>query len=399
MAMPIVCVRIPHFALRAAVLRHPHLDGSPLLLATSGQDRPLVLDASPEARRAGIRAGLTVREAQMLCPIVIVLPEHPIHEAELVRQVLTRFLDLSPLVEADEAEPGCWYISLTGLERRYGSHIQAARHFLRSVPAVLHPRASVAPAKFVARVAAGASEGDAIRVVAPSEVRSFLHDASISWLPVPPPLITEMRQLGLATLGMLAALDRKRALARFGKPGVFAWELANGIDHRQVVPPPLVPTVTETTEMPVPAVSRDMLMAALRHLVHRAFQHPDLHGRYVRTVTIRAALESRESWERALTLKEPADAYRLVHSLTLRLDTLEMPGPVTHLTIELGGIIANGARQEVLPTFRHRNDPSLHGATEQLKHRYGSSPLYRIVEVEPWSRIPERRHALMPYDP
>ena len=34
-----------------------------------------------------------------------------------------------------------------------------------------------------------------------------------------------------------------------------------------------------------------------------------------------------------------------------------------------------------------------------LKVRYGQSPLQRVVEVEPWSRIPERRHALMDYDP
>ena len=34
-----------------------------------------------------------------------------------------------------------------------------------------------------------------------------------------------------------------------------------------------------------------------------------------------------------------------------------------------------------------------------LKVRYGQSPLARVVAVEPWSRIPERRLALMDYDP
>ncbi|MGB3327388.1 MAG: hypothetical protein WBA46_00455, partial [Thermomicrobiales bacterium] len=305
----------------------------------------------------------------------------------------------SPLVEADDHEPGCWYIDLRGLERHYGSQIQAAQRFLRTVPAVLHAHAGVAPAKFAARVAAGESESDAIRTLAPAEVRGFLHDASTSWLPVSRALVAEMQQLGIGTLGMLAALDGRKVLARFGKPGIFAWELANGIDQRKVVPPSFVPTVTETMELPAPATTREMLMMGLRHLVHRAFQHPDLRGRYVRQVTIRAAIERRESWERTLTLKEPSDAFRLVQSLTLRLDALEMLGPVTHITVELSGIITNGARQEMLPTFRRRNDPSLSGATEQLKHRYGSSPLYRIVEVEPWSRIPERRHALMPFDP
>ncbi|MGC4105980.1 MAG: hypothetical protein QM753_06440 [Thermomicrobiales bacterium] len=397
--MPIVCVRVPHFALRAAILRNAHLDGNPILLATSGQDRPEVLDASPEAGRAGVRAGQAVREAQMLCPVVMVLPEHPIHEAELSRSILNGFLDLSPLVEADDHESGCWYVDLIGLDRHYGSHRQAARHLLRTVPAVLRASASIAPTKFSARIAAWERTTEDIPVLTPSEVRGLLHDASTSWLPISRPIVTEMQQLGITTLGMLATMDRRKILARFGKSGIVAWELASGIDRRPVVPPPVIPTVTETIELPAPAATREMVIMALRILVHRAFQQPELRGRYVQQVTIRAQMESHESWQRAMTLKIPSDAYQLIQSLTLRLDALEMLGPVTHVTIELAGIITNGARQEMLPTFRRRDDPSLQCATEHLKHRYGMSPLYRIVEVEPWSRIPERRHALMPFDP
>jgi DNA polymerase-4/protein ImuB len=35
----------------------------------------------------------------------------------------------------------------------------------------------------------------------------------------------------------------------------------------------------------------------------------------------------------------------------------------------------------------------------ELKLRLGHSPLYRVVEVDPLSRIPERRHALLSFDP
>jgi hypothetical protein len=43
--------------------------------------------------------------------------------------------------------------------------------------------------------------------------------------------------------------------------------------------------------------------------------------------------------------------------------------------------------------------PSLRDAVKELKLRLGHSPLYRVVEVDPWSRIPERRHALLSFDP
>jgi DNA polymerase-4/protein ImuB len=42
---------------------------------------------------------------------------------------------------------------------------------------------------------------------------------------------------------------------------------------------------------------------------------------------------------------------------------------------------------------------SIKDAIKELKLRLGRSPLYRVVEVDPWSRIPERRHALLSFDP
>ena len=42
---------------------------------------------------------------------------------------------------------------------------------------------------------------------------------------------------------------------------------------------------------------------------------------------------------------------------------------------------------------------ALREAVKELKLKLGYSPLYRVVEVDPWSRIPERRHALLHFDP
>jgi hypothetical protein len=42
---------------------------------------------------------------------------------------------------------------------------------------------------------------------------------------------------------------------------------------------------------------------------------------------------------------------------------------------------------------------TLKEAVKELKLKLGHSPLYRVVEVDPWSRIPERRHALLSFEP
>jgi hypothetical protein len=43
--------------------------------------------------------------------------------------------------------------------------------------------------------------------------------------------------------------------------------------------------------------------------------------------------------------------------------------------------------------------PSLREAARELKLKLGFSPLYRVVEMDPWSRIPERRYALLNFEP
>ena len=69
------------------------------------------------------------------------------------------------------------------------------------------------------------------------------------------------------------------------------------------------------------------------------------------------------------------------------------------MTLELSGLMNTAGQQEHLPGLRSRRPRQLAEASRHLKQRYGVSGLYRVVEVEPWSRIPERRQALLVYDP
>jgi hypothetical protein len=49
--------------------------------------------------------------------------------------------------------------------------------------------------------------------------------------------------------------------------------------------------------------------------------------------------------------------------------------------------------------FNHNEVPAaLKNAVNELKLRIGHSPLYRVIEADPWSRIPERRNALLNLD-
>ena len=411
--MPIACLYIPHFSIRVAVAAtatataapggaepvHPHDDRTPLVLRDPERNDTIVIDANAEAARHGIRPGQHLREATALSPFAVVVDRDPVAETRRADRILKRLLAISPLVEADEHDPGCWYIDLIGLERYYGSLERAAHAIQRCVPAGVHPRIAIAPTRFAARVVAGSQDRQATRILDEDAARAFLATAPVTWLPLDLGLIRQFQKLGITTLGMLAAFDGRKLFARFGKPGRTAWELANGIDRRPVMATRLPLTVTEEATFSTPTSSLPVVMAWLRHLVTRAFRRPDLRDRYVGKVILHAMLERGGSWKRTLVLKTPANADQLMQSLRLRLQSLEVSAPIERIAVILTEIIPEAARQQSLPALRQRTDSQLQDVVAQLTHRYGVSPLYRIVEVEPWSRIPERRHALLVFDP
>jgi DNA polymerase-4/protein ImuB len=85
--------------------------------------------------------------------------------------------------------------------------------------------------------------------------------------------------------------------------------------------------------------------------------------------------------------------------LRSRLQAIELPGAAESVQLELLGIVQEVATQELIPLLHPKRDRPLIDAARQLKQRYGESPLAHIVEVEPWSRVPESRFALISYDP
>ncbi|MDQ3693160.1 MAG: DNA polymerase Y family protein [Chloroflexota bacterium] len=397
--MLVACVSIPHFALRVAILDQPELDGAPLILGSPAGARPVVLDATPEAAARGIRPGLGLREVPALCPAALILPPHPLREATALNAIITALEQVSPAVEADPARPGCLYVDLTGLDRTLGAPEDAARLLLARIAPVLRPRLGLAPGKFAAKVAAGGAPPGGYRLVEPAAVVDFLARAPVTWLPLPPELLRKLERFGLRRLGDLANLPVTAVQARFGPAGRRAHELASGRDDATIQPRHCPEHVTETLVLPAPITSREMLLVALTRLVGSAFARPALRTRHVRHLHLRAEIEGNRSWELAATLREPGGQHRVITALSYRLQAIMLPGPIETITIELSGLINSVGRQELLPGPRPRRPRQLAEAGRHLKQRYGVSGLFRVVEVEPWSRIPERRQALLVYDP
>ena len=85
--------------------------------------------------------------------------------------------------------------------------------------------------------------------------------------------------------------------------------------------------------------------------------------------------------------------------LRRRLEGTELPGAVSAITLKLTLLGGAYVGQEALFPGSGQRLRRLKEALNAVKARYGTTGLYRIAEVEPWSRIPERRYALISFEP
>lgn len=413
-----LCLWLPTFELRLELVRSPELDSTSVALLSSGEStRRTIWQVSERAHAAGVRPGQLVSQAVSLCTSLTLLEPDPAHYDAAVDTMLETLTELTPVIEP--AGRGRVFLGMDGLQRLFGSpkhQVDRALSTLFQVfpaPLVAATRAGMAPGKFGAWVAAASARSGRPMIVPETRLASFFADCPVGSLPVDPLVIQRLERLGVRTLGQLRRFPEPALVAQFGEDGrnALAWSSGRRIDpvrpwHR---PRP----VRVSLDFANPVGLTGTLHGALDRLVERALARPDRRGRSVAGVRMGARLEGGGSWFVETVLREAtSERERIAAPLRAKMAIAPPPRAVETLLLELTefgaqslqtqlfGRSSEGGRATGGLDFNDGEVPvSLRDAVKELKLRIGHSPLYRVVEVDPWSRIPERRHALLSFDP
>ena len=227
---------------------HPELRGKPVIVGGT-QGRGVVCAASYEARPFGVRSAMPIVTARRLCPQAVFLPVRMSHYAEISRQIHEIFLSFTPLVEPlslDEA-----FLDVAGCEHLFGAASEIAKQLREKIRRSTGLNASVGVAgnKFLAKLASDLCKPDGLLVLPGARVREVLDPLPVSRIwGVGAKGERRLKNLGIATIGALAAKSEDFMIEHFGEAGAHMWRLAHGIDGRHVVPDREANSVsTETT--------------------------------------------------------------------------------------------------------------------------------------------------------
>lgn len=386
--MRLACVLIPYFPVAVEQRLNPNLD------RIGVHDGGHILAASPEL---GLLPAQSLRQARAAHPYATYLPANLALYREVFLSMLAALEKVGPQAEA--AAPGCAYLDIGGLDGHYADPFELATTIVSVVRKAtgLMSSVGIAEGKFVAYVAASlCTPGDA-GVVPPGRESALLHDKSVALLPFSPAIIERLRTLGLHTLGEIATLPLPSVEAQFRRVGRRMWELANGIDQEPLRPRLPCETISERLEFESPIVSNEALVLAGRQLLRRALVVLD--GRTVRRMHLQVLTEGRLLWERRETFREAlSDEARLALVLKTRLTSLTLTEAAGTLVLTLDEIGRESGRQHRLITDATPQQDSVADAIRHIRARYGQPMVWRAVEMDPCSRHPEERTALIPYD-
>jgi nucleotidyltransferase/DNA polymerase involved in DNA repair len=399
--MDITCLLVPNFPIALARRDYPGLRGKPVVVGDSPEEHTRVTTCSAEAAALGITVGMPLRQALAHCPHAAFVP---LRETELLIEA-ARLADLlqsvSPTVE--EIEPGHLHMEVRGLARLHGMSEEeyfAELHQLACETTGLAVSLGTADTVFVAHAAAavGADSGHPVTAVLDTDAHHFLASLPVGVLPVGPAMHQRLRLLGLERLRDIAALSRSAMQAQFGPDGARAWELAHGRDDSAIVPARQSVQVDLQLDLPASASTTDVLVVATRELLQRALEHQELRGHSLRRLDWLLLLENGEQITRRFVFREPTrDAARILFIVRTKAEQLQLTSPVSTVGITLSNLCSEYGHQSNLWPTGPRRERELHEAIEQLNTRMGSPQVYQVIEVQPWSRVPERQLALVVY--
>jgi DNA polymerase IV len=391
--MRILCVLLPHFPWRCEVRRQPETAARPALIVQSKDaagSPKIVIDHTPGLE--GLPYGIPLQQALSRHDDVQIIQSDIPHYRAAFKEILDALELVSPLVEG--ADLGFIYIGADGLQLIYpddGALIKA----VRAPVADFDPQLGIAANKFLASLTAQNCPSGGFKVWG-GENAALIKDLSCDVLPVSLKSRGKLREFGIQTLGQVAAMLPGPLQSQFGPEGKRIWELAKGIDDTPLYPRFMEEIIEEGGTLPSVTVSMDAINASAEAILLHVLPGIIRRGLGIKRLTLWTRTWNAENWEQGVNFKEPAmDVKSIMSRLKLSLEEYPQPGPVEQVGIRADRLGFPRGRQKSL--FHDlRAQEHLADDIKQLELKLGNPQIYKVKEIEPWSRIPERRYALTP---
>jgi len=370
----------------------PTLKGHPAVVGGGSGNKGIITAANYEARKYGLKAGMTVVEARRKCPKCIFVPMHVEKYIDASRKVfalLDRFSPDVKVLSVDEAS-----VEISGLYRLFGPPEEIGRRIRMAIRENVNLPATVGIAsnRLIAKVAADLAKPDGLSYVPPGTEAAFLSPLPVKEMAgIGPATEAALTRLGITTLGRLSHAPLDIMKSHFGVVGEWLVGMAKGEyvgrmeldDQRGEVER----SMGHERTFEAPLTNRDDLRAwivALAEMVGRRLRRAKLGGK-VLTLRLRYNDFETLSHQSAL-IYYTNDEQDMIEEGWRLLDQIWQVGRAVRLVgISLGGLKPWSEVGRQMNLFFVR-DPvrreELYKALDTVKNRFGDKAILRAMGLK-----------------
>ncbi|MCB9556328.1 MAG: DNA polymerase IV [Deltaproteobacteria bacterium] len=232
------CLDLDTFFVSVERLFDPSLRGKPVVVGGQPGTRGVVVAASYEVRRFGVRSGMSLVEAGRLAPQAIYLSRRQGSYGEYSRRVRELVDTFCPAVQAASIDE--FYLDFSGCERLYHSAADrsddaAIERTVRQLTAAIDQQlglpasAGIGRTKAVAKIACRLAKPHGVLFVAAGGERALLDPLPVRALPgIGPVAERRLTNAGVARLGQLAELPLSTLTPLLGSAAAALQRAARG---------------------------------------------------------------------------------------------------------------------------------------------------------------------------
>ncbi|HXV51711.1 MAG TPA: DNA polymerase IV [Solirubrobacterales bacterium] len=356
----------------------PSLRGRPVIVGGG-----VVMAASYEARRRGVRGAMNGARARRLCPDAVVVPPRFSAYVRASEQLFELFAETSPVVEGLSLEEA--FLDVRGLERISGTPSEIAATLRRRARERigLPVTVGIARTKTLAKMASRAAKPDGLLLVAPAREREFLHPLPVEALwGVGDSTARKLRGAGIETVGQLAELSEPALATVVGRAaGRHLHAVARNRDPRRVRSGRRRRSFGSQSALGRWSGSARALDAVVVSLADRITRRMRAAASVGRTVTVRLRFGDYTRASRARTMPTATAATSAVLTTARAIVAAAMPVIRRRGLTLIGLTITNLERgrpgeQLELP-FEERARDGLDRAVDELRDRFGVGAITR----------------------
>jgi DNA polymerase IV len=362
---------------------NPNLANKPVIIGADpkgGKGRGVASTASYQARKCGIHSAMPISEAYRRCPQGVYLRPDMAKYSKVSKEIYQLFFEFSPLVEAvgiDEA-----FLDITGSFHIFGTPAETCLQLKGKIKKEIGLTASVglAPNKMAAKIASDLNKPDGFCQVEQDKLLDFLWPLEVSKLwGIGKKTKKVLNDLGINKIGQLASFDKEILEDYFGKNGLGLWQLANGIDQREVEQPAEAKSIGSEFTFPKDTAESCQIETILSKLSEEVAGRLKKSGIRAKNICLKIRLEDFSTYSRSLRLIKATNFYDTIFQSVKKLyyDSGFSGKKIRLLGVKSEKFIDTKTQDTIFNELAHKKKEKTDLAVEKIRDKFGQDTIWR----------------------